>query len=43
VISGTAEQLGRWWIQHPEVPRERVVDYFVKFLMRGLGALVDAP
>ena len=43
VISGTAEQLGRWWIQHPEVPRERVVDYFVRFLLHGLDALEDVP
>ncbi|WP_432969042.1 TetR/AcrR family transcriptional regulator [Dactylosporangium sp. CA-233914] len=29
VASGGAEQLGRWWLAHPEVPRSKVVAYYV--------------
>jgi AcrR family transcriptional regulator len=30
-ISGAGEQLGRWWLRRPELPRERMVAYFLDF------------
>jgi hypothetical protein len=27
-ISGAGEQLGRWWLQNPTIPRRRVVRHF---------------
>ncbi len=35
-ISGVGEQLGRWWLQHPEIPRERVVEHYTEFIWNGL-------
>ena len=36
-IQGLAE----WWWEHPEVPREEVVDLLVELLWEGFGALLD--
>jgi len=40
-LSGAAMQLGRWWLRHPEAPRERLIAYYRDFIVRGLGALTD--
>ncbi len=40
VLSGVAEQLGRWWLRHPDVPRARVVGWFRDVLVSGVGSLV---
>lgn len=29
MISGAGEELGRWWMRHLDVPRQRIVDYQV--------------
>jgi AcrR family transcriptional regulator len=31
-VSGAGEQLGRWWLRNPEIPRERIVAYHRDFL-----------
>jgi len=41
-ISGAGEQLGRWWLHHPTVPRRRVVAHFVTFTSGALATL-SAP
>jgi AcrR family transcriptional regulator len=38
-ISGVGEQLGRWWLQHPTIPRERVVEDYTDFILSGLRHL----
>ncbi|MEA2314457.1 MAG: hypothetical protein QOI03_1149 [Solirubrobacteraceae bacterium] len=39
-ISGVGEQLGRWWIANPAVPRQRVVSHFRDFAWAGFKQLV---
>lgn len=41
MVSGVGEQLGRWWLTHPEVPRKQVVHYYSDFIVRGLGTTRD--
>ncbi|ANY07996.1 TetR/AcrR family transcriptional regulator [Pseudonocardia sp. HH130630-07] len=36
-VSGVGEQLGRWWLQNPEVPRATVVGYYCDFITAGLA------
>jgi AcrR family transcriptional regulator len=31
-VSGAAEQLGRWWLAHPEVTRDRILDLHTEFV-----------
>jgi AcrR family transcriptional regulator len=31
-VSGGGEQLGRWWLRNPEIPRERVVEFYSDFI-----------
>jgi AcrR family transcriptional regulator len=31
-VSGAGEQLGRWWLRNPHIPRERIVSYHRDFL-----------
>lgn len=38
-ISGAGEQLGRWWLRNPKVPRKRVVGYHRDFSVAAAGAL----
>jgi len=38
-ISGAGEQLGRWWLHNPTVPRRRVVAHFVSFTGGALATL----
>jgi AcrR family transcriptional regulator len=42
-ISGAGEQLGRWWLANPEVPRARLSEYFRDFAWSGLQPLLQAP
>ncbi|MDL5160350.1 TetR/AcrR family transcriptional regulator [Actinomycetospora termitidis] len=37
-ISGVGEQLGRWWIANPELPRERVIGLYRDFITGGLAS-----
>ncbi|MGV9414367.1 TetR/AcrR family transcriptional regulator [Nocardia sp. NPDC003693] len=36
-ISGVGEQLGRWWIANPEVPKDHVVALYRDFITGGLA------
>ncbi|RQT41402.1 TetR/AcrR family transcriptional regulator [Burkholderia cepacia] len=38
-ISGVGEQIGRWWLDNPEIPRDDVITYYREFIERGLGIL----
>ena len=42
-ISGAAEQLAKWWRQHPAVPVEDLVDYQLDVVWGGLARLAPAP
>jgi hypothetical protein len=42
VLSGAAEQVERWWRQHPKTSREVLVDQLVAFAWRGLEPLARA-
>lgn len=35
-ISGVGEQLGRWWLTRPDIPRSTVVAYYRDFITPGL-------
>lgn len=37
--SGSAEQLGRWWLAHPDISREQVTQYLVDNVWASLEAL----
>ncbi|WP_405059313.1 TetR/AcrR family transcriptional regulator [Kribbella sp. NBC_01505] len=39
-VSGVGEQLGRWWLANPEVPRSQVVALFRDFTTGGLTNLL---
>lgn len=36
-ISGVGEQLGRWWLLNPRIPRTRVVEYYTESIWGGLS------
>jgi AcrR family transcriptional regulator len=40
-VSGVGEQLGRWWLREPNVPRERLTEHYTDFIWNGLRHLVD--
>jgi len=40
MLSGLGEQLGRWWLTQPDVPRSQVVDYYRDFVVNGTSSLV---
>lgn len=40
-ISGVGEQLGRWWMANPEVPRAQLSEYFRDFTWNGLAPLLQ--
>lgn len=42
MISGAGEELGRWWMRHLDVPRQRVVDQYVDATL-ALALGVPAP
>ncbi|WP_226351548.1 hypothetical protein [Pseudonocardia sp. ICBG601] len=35
-ISGVGEQLGRWWLTRPDIPRSTVVAYYRDFITPAL-------
>ena len=39
VVSGAAEQLAKWWRQHPQAPRSEVVDTLMAVCWTGLERL----
>ena len=39
-IVGAGESLANWWLEHPEVPREEVVDWYVGVVQ---GAVPAGP
>lgn len=41
MVIGVAEELARWWLRSPEIPRARMVDYFATFVATGLFGLMD--
>jgi AcrR family transcriptional regulator len=38
---GTSEGIARWWLDHPEVPKENVAMYFMNYLWSGLGGMIE--
>lgn len=43
-VSGIGEQLGRWWLRNPDVPRRTVLDYYVALVggaAHGMSAAVE--
>jgi AcrR family transcriptional regulator len=40
--SGAGEQLGRWWLRHPRIPRKRIVDFYADFLYDSAMHVVEA-
>lgn len=43
MVSGIGEQLGRWWLTRPEVPRERVLTYYVAAIGGAARAIMELP
>jgi AcrR family transcriptional regulator len=41
VVVGVAEELARWWLRSPEIPRERLVGYFCTFVTPGFLRVLD--
>src|SRR5882757_6784002 len=35
-IGGAAEQLGRWWLRNPDLPRATITDHFRTFVLNGI-------
>lgn len=42
-VSGVSEQLGRWWLNNRDVPRQRLVEYYTDFIWRGLEPFAGHP
>jgi AcrR family transcriptional regulator len=40
MVIGVAEELARWWLRSPEIPRARMVEYFATFVATGLFGLM---
>jgi AcrR family transcriptional regulator len=40
--SGAGEQLGRWWLRHPRIPRKRIVAFYSDFLYDSATHLIEA-
>lgn len=41
-LSGSGEQLGRWWLRNPQIPRTRLVAHHSSFARAALESLTDA-
>ncbi|QUQ64139.1 TetR/AcrR family transcriptional regulator [Kutzneria sp. CA-103260] len=37
-VSGVGEQLGRWWLANPNIPKARLIAYYRDFITGGLTA-----
>lgn len=42
-LSGAAEQIERWWREHPDIPPDVLADHLVAFAWPGLSALAEGP
>jgi AcrR family transcriptional regulator len=40
--SGAGEQLGRWWLRHPRIPRKRIVGFYSDFLYDSATHLIES-
>jgi AcrR family transcriptional regulator len=38
---GSSEGIARWWLDHPEIPKENVAMYFMNYLWSGLGGMIE--
>jgi len=36
-IGGIGEQLGRWWLENPKIPRSRVVEHYTELIWNGVA------
>ena len=36
------EQIGRWWLDHEELPKERVTEHFVNATGAAIGSVLGA-
>jgi hypothetical protein len=43
VLRGVLQGLALWWVDHPDVPRDRVAAAALNSLWRGYGNLLDGP
>ena len=43
LLSGALQALANWWLDHPEVPRERLVDRVMEFAWVGLREASEPP
>ncbi|KQY59768.1 hypothetical protein ASD11_09530 [Aeromicrobium sp. Root495] len=41
-VSGVGERLGFWWLDHPDVPREELVEHFVEITWAGVAPWAKA-
>jgi AcrR family transcriptional regulator len=41
-VSGAGEQLGRWWLRNPRIPRKRVVAFYSDFLYAAANHLISS-
>jgi AcrR family transcriptional regulator len=41
-IVGAGEALANWWLEHPEVPREQVADWYIGVVLGAAAAATDA-
>lgn len=41
-LVGAGEQVGRWWVERPDVPKAEVVDHFVTIVGGAIGAILQA-
>jgi AcrR family transcriptional regulator len=39
--SGAGEQVGRWWLRHPKIPRKQIVDFYSDFLYDSATHLIE--
>jgi AcrR family transcriptional regulator len=42
-ISGVGEQLGRWWLQNPQIPKARLVQLYRDFITSGISSALHRP
>lgn len=42
-IAGSGEGLGRWWMRNRHIPRQRIVDYQVRFTLAAIAAEPTSP
>ena len=42
-IVGAGESLANWWLDHPELPRETVADWYLQVVRSGLAGTASPP